>query len=269
MSTQQTAIATLKNELPNFTELVRVANPNVKHLEAVVLTEIANLETMSISKQELLQCDIRSIDSAIRFVLKNNLTLDPNAGLVYTKTRNVKVGQAWAKVIEVQPTCEGLLSIAYQCGKILDHDRPEVTKDANGKVIGVSFRYLKPSFGQPRWVEITFDESDFKKWRSASHKENGRGKEDGNTKDYSNPNYSSFNGGIDPEFARAKAIRHSLKKLGTNPNERFAAPVSKPMERTVDVSMDMEASQEEFSEHEEIASVPVQIFDDVKIPSEL
>jgi len=290
MQTATTALDVLRNERPTLQAITSFNYGEGRDVSSIVLNEISYLEGMAVGKPEILLCEPQSIMMAMKYVLKNNLSLDPNSGLVYTKTRNlalVKDQQGnvtkWGKVLEVQPTCEGLLSIAYQCGKILDHERPTVKKDAAGKVIEVSFKYLRPSFGAPRWVEITFDESDFKRWQTKSHAENSRGKNDSASKDYSNPNYRSFNGGIDPEFARAKAIRHSLKKLGTNPNERLSIAIKPAIAQTVDPTADMAATGEdlptpEYHEFEEApaptnaappTAVNVTTFEEFKIPSGL
>lgn len=261
MSNQSNALEVLKTAQPTLVAITAFNYGEEKDVTSIVANEISYLEGMAITKPELYQCDPRSIVMAMKYVLKNNLSFDPNAGLVYTKTRNVPLAKdaqgnvtQWGKVIETQPTCEGLLSIAYQCGKILDHERPEVKKDAAGKVIEVTFKYLRPSFGQPRWVEVSFDESDFHRWRNKSHAENGRGKNDASSKDYSNINYRNFNNGIDPEFARAKAIRHALKKLGTNPNERLSVNVKPSISNTIDLHTDIEATEEEISDVEVITN---------------
>lgn len=288
MQTQTTALDVLRNERPTLQAITSFNYGEGKDVSSIVLNEISYLEGMAVGKPEILLCELQSIMMAMKYVLKNNLSLDPNSGLVYTKTRNLALqkdqqGQVtkWGKVLEVQPTCEGLLSIAYQCGKILDHERPTVKKDAAGKVIEVSFKYLRPSHGSPRWVEITFDESDFKRWQTKSHAENSRGKQDAASKDYSNPNYRSFNGGIDPEFARAKAIRHSLKKLGTNPNERLSIAIKPAIVQTVDPTADIAATTEdlptpEYHEFEETTAptnaappttVNVTTFEKFEIPS--
>jgi len=256
-SQQTTALDVLRNDRPTLQAITAFNYGDGKDVSSIVLNEISYLEGMAITKPEILLCEPQSITMAMKYVLKNNLSLDPNSGLVYTKTRNVAMvkdasGQVtkWGKVLEVQPTCEGLLSIAYQCGKILDHERPTVKKDAAGKVIEVSFKYLRPSFGAPRWVEITFDESDFKRWQNKSHTENSRGKQDAANKDYSNPNYRSFNAGIDPEFARAKSIRHALKKLGTNPNERLSISIKPAIAQTVEPGADIAATTEDLPQPE-------------------
>lgn len=247
MQTQPTALEVLRKEQPTLQAITMFNYGADKDVSSIVLNEISFLEGMSLQKPEILACEPISIVMAMKYVLKNNLTMDPNAGLVYTKTRNFKKQDAtWGKVLEIQPTCEGLLSIAYQCGKILDHERPSVKKNDTGKVIEVTFKYMRPSPAGPRWVETTFDESDFRRWQSKSHQENSRGKEDATTKDYSNPNYRNFNGGIDPEFARAKSIRHSLKKLGTNPNERLMVNIKPAIAQTVEPTADIAATTEDI-----------------------
>jgi hypothetical protein len=238
MSTEQEVPKTKKETF----ELIKASLPEVKQLIKLNAREGADIETMALQefeyfrqqaqfKPEFLECLPATIIMAIKSVIRKNLSLDPSAGLVYIKTRNMKVtaqdgSEKWVKALEIQESANGLLSIARQCGRVLDFVRPKVKKDDTGKVIEVSFRYMVPSYNEhgkasTRWEEVDFDESDFLRWRKASHNENGRKKSDANadTMNYANPNYTSWKGGLDPEFARAKAVRHGLKKLGTNTNE--------------------------------------------------
>ncbi len=223
MSTEVKPLELLKTAVPELKAILALNAKEGVDVETIALQELEHLRMAAITKPDILDCLPATVVMAVKAVLKQNLTLDPYAGLVYIKTRNVKIKNAqgqdeWKKALEIQPSCNGLLSINYQCGKIIDHKNPEVKKDDAGKVIEVSFEYQVAS---GRWEKRTFDESDFTRWQLASHKENGRNKQDAKieTMNYANPNYTNWKGGIDPEFARAKAIRHSLKKLGTNPNE--------------------------------------------------
>lgn len=253
MNAQSTALQVLQNEKPTLEAITLFNYGPSQDVSSIIQNEISFLQAMALTKPDILECEPISVLMNMKYVLKNNLSLDPNAGLVYTKTRNFKKPDGtWGKVLETQPTCEGLISIAYQCGKILDHERPTVKKNNDGKVIEVTFRYMRPSPTGPRWVDISFDESDFKRWRTKSHQDSSRNKPDAAEKDYSNPNYSNFNGGIDPEFARAKSIRHALKKLGTNANERLMVNIKPAINHTVDVKVDIQASADD-STHEEKA----------------
>ena len=285
MTNSVNAIQLLKKEQTTLNAITLFNYGTDKDVSSIVLNEISVLESMSLAKPEILQCESSSVVQATKYILKNNLSFDPLAGLVYVKTRNVAVekdqaGKAtkWAKVLEVQPTCEGKLSIAYQCGKILDHERPVVKKDEKGRVIEVTFKYLKPSITGHRWVETTFDESDFKRRQTASHKENSRGKNDAAQRSYANPNYTSFNGGIDPEFARAKSIIHGLKKMGTNANERLNVNVKPAISHTINQEVDMSATGEVFTDDaaneyyafEELPptnTVHVEMHKEIEIPS--
>jgi hypothetical protein len=248
MNTESTALQVLQAEKATLQAITLFNYGPNQDVASIIQNEISFLEGMALTKPDILACEPISILMNMKYVLKNNLSLDPNAGLVYTKTRNFKKQDGnWGKVLEVQPTCEGLISIAYQCGKILDHERPSVKKNEAGKVIEVTFRYMRPSPTGPRWVDISFDESDFKRWRSKSHQENSRNKPDATQVDYSNPNYSNFNGGIDPEFARAKSIRHALKKLGTNANERIMVHIKPNIQNTISKDVDMGATAEDIT----------------------
>jgi hypothetical protein len=266
MSTELKPIELLKAELPQLEAVLRLNAADGVDVKTLALQELEHIRMHCISKPEILDCLPATIVMAVKTVLKQNLSLDPNAGLVYVKTRNVKVkdnnGQmVTKKALEIMPSANGIISINRQCGRILDMKNPVVTKDATGKVIAVSVEILLPSTPEPRWEKREFDESDFYRWRRASHKENGRYKDDFGTAaateslKYANENYTNWKGGIDPEFARAKAVRHGLKKLGTNPNEgKFKSIIAHPIEVIVDAEKDNAAGSEEANYAEVVES---------------
>lgn len=259
------ALILLKENTAAIQGIIALTN---KGTDTAVLAqqEIAYLEAISLTKPAIKDCVPISVLLAVKNVLKQNLTLDPYAGLVYIKTRNINTGTQgapkWEKVLEIQPSANGLISIARQCGRILDIKRPQITKDEKtGKVTGCSVEILLPSTPEPRWEKFEFDEDDIYRWQRASHTENSRGKQDAdvNTFNYANPNYTNFKGGVDPEFARAKAIRHSLKKLGTNQNEVKAGTLiiepKKEHYNIIDKEKDIAASEDDkggFTQYEEV-----------------
>lgn len=252
MSTQNNGLAVLEKERPTLIALVGMNLPAGVNPEALVIQELEYLKQLSFNNADIATCVPETIVYAVKSVLKNNLTLDPMAGLVYVKTRNVKVGDVWRKALEITPSCNGLLSISYQCGKIIDHKNPVVIKDAAGKVTGVEFELQRAN---GRWEKFSFDESDFNRWAIASHKENGRKKDDAKLEklNYANAHYTSWKGGLDPEFARAKAIRHSLKKLGTNANEKYATKIQPTVKTiSIDPSIDNESSSDDYTHAEVI-----------------
>lgn len=249
--TEQRPMELLKSAAPELEALMSLnAKPGID-VKTLVLQELEYLRMHAITKPEIMECMPQTVLMAIKSVIKKNLTLDQSAGLVYVKTRNVKTknaqgGDVWLKALEIIDSCNGILSINYQCGKIIDHKIPTIKKDDTGKVLTVQFEYQVAS---GRWETREFDDSDFYRWRRASHKENGRNKQDANLEslNYANENYTNWKGGIDPEFARAKAIRHALKKLGTNPNEgKFVSIVIPEQKRVViEESKDNESSTDE------------------------
>lgn len=219
---KQTITDIIKPELPTLTAILSLSNDkDAATINTIALQELSYLEQHVLDKPDIINCHPQSIILAVKNALRKNLTLDPSAGLIYIKTRKKEINGQWVLVLDAQETANGLLSYNRQFGRLLDYTNPKISKDASGKVIGVSMRILKPSFPQPRWEDFEYDESDFRRWAIASHKERGRNKNDANlqTLNYANILYRSWQSGIDPEFARAKCIRHSLKKLGTNPNE--------------------------------------------------
>lgn len=256
MSLPKTITDLIKPELPTLTAILSLnSDKDSVTLNTLALQELGYLEEHVFNKPDIMQCHPQSILLAVKNVMRKNLTLDPSAGLVYIKTRKKEVGNQWILVLEAQETANGLLSYNRQFGRILDFSNPKITKDASGKVIGVSMRILKPSYPEPRWEEFEYDESDFKRWATASHKERGRNKADANLQalNYANHLYRSWQGGIDPEFARAKCIRHSVKKLGTNPNE-IAMPVTNVQIKTIDPAIAAAEANDEFVQHEELDS---------------
>lgn len=249
----------IKPELPNLMAILSLNNDvGNNNIETIALQELSYLEQHAIAKPEILNCHPLSIITAVRTTLRKNLSLDPSAGLVYVKTRRIQVNNAWVDALEVQDTANGRLSYYRQLGRILDFTRPKVQKNEKGRVIGVTMQLLLPSPLGPRWEEYEFDESDFKRWATASHKERGRNKQDADaTKlNYANQLYRSHEGGIDPEFARAKCINHSLKKLGANPNETIKLIHVPANETTViDAATAAAAAADESAEfawHEEV-----------------
>lgn len=254
-----------KAELPQLKAIIGLNTSKGTDVETLALQELEYLQQVALTKPEIYECEPITIIMAIKKTLKQNLSLDPDAGLTYIKTRNFKAkdekGQdVWKKALEITPSANGIISINRQCGRILDIERPEVIKDDKGKVTGVKVKYLVPSYNEEgkrafKWRTVEFDESDFNRWKAASHKENGRGKQDADIQklNYANANYTSFKGGPDPEFVRAKAIRHGLKKLGTNQNETRSVNIDMtPVKNIVDLSADEQVVSDEYISHEDV-----------------
>lgn len=226
---QQTGLTLLQENKPTLAQLILVSMPKGSTIEEatnVAIKEISNYEMLLSMKPELKVCNPRSVLHAVKQCISDGLTLNQSAGLVYLLPTKVKVGQNgnqdvydWA--LSYDPTANGRLSIAYQSGSILDHKRPTFTFDESGKVDTVTFEFLVPSYKEPRWEIVTFGKMHFEKWMNASAKKN---------KGSANMNYTSWRGGIDPEFAATKAIRHGLAKRGTNLNgKRYQMPEGKYM----------------------------------------
>lgn len=212
-------LSILTENKPTLTQLILINMPKgstLQDAERVAIREITNFEMVMSLKPELAKCDPQSILLAVKQCITDNLTLAPHAGLVYLYPGKIRVGTDGAnapiykEVLMYDPTAEGRLSIARQAGTILDHKRPICTYDHEGQVETVTVEFLVPSYQRPRWESITFNKSHFEKWRQKSAAKFG-----GNA----NPNYTSWKKGIDPEFAGSKAIKHALKKRGTNANE--------------------------------------------------
>lgn len=215
----ETGLTLLDKEKKTIDQLVLVNMPSGSTLEdaqLIALKEISNCQMLASQRPDLLKCTPQSFLLAVKQCICDGLTLAPSAGLVYLVPSLVKVGQNGSQdikewVVSYDPTANGRLSMAFQSGSILDVKRPTFTFDSEGKLDTVSVEFLVPSFPEPRWEVIVFGKVHFKKWMDASAKKN---------KGAANANYTSWNGGIDPEFASTKAIRHGLSKRGTNLNNK-------------------------------------------------
>lgn len=213
---ENNSLQILENNLPTLATLALSHMPGKTKEEAeqVAMREIANYAMLEQMNSSLKPCTNLSKLLLVKQVINDNLSLSQSAGLVYTVPSRVKVGQngnqdVYEWVVTYDPTANGRLSIAYQAGTILDHKRPEIKFDGNGKVESVTWEYLLNVRPSGRWESVTFNQTNFEKWQRASAAKN---------KGTANGNYTNWNGGIDPEFAGTKAIRHGLKKLGTNIN---------------------------------------------------
>lgn len=222
METNNTSLvlADLNNNIQTLAKIALINlpdNTSIEKAERIVMKEIVNFEMVCVLRPELANLDKQSIMIAVKQCIADNLTLSPNAGLVYLYPGKVCIGQnpktnakEYKDILVYEPSPEGRISIARQAGVILDHKRPFVEFDSTGKVCAVTFEFFLNALPKPRWEIVKFDTNDFERWKQKSAAKNN-----GNA----NANYTSYKGGIDPEFARAKAIKHGMKKRGTNINE--------------------------------------------------
>lgn len=285
MSNETGLMAKLTEQVPTFKQLALINGIAPEKAEAIVIQEVEFIRESALANPDIMKCAPQTVLFVVKRAIKNNLTLDPQAGLMYLKTRNVNLSTdqnnpQWVKVLEAQETCNGILSKCRMTGRIIDHKLPQVEFNDAGKCVGVTFEFQLPN---GRWETAKFTEYDFERWKTASHKERARGykavapltpeqiakgwvqkeqKEAPNkeTLNYANELYNSWRGGIDPEMAKAKAIRHGLKKLGTNPNENKASAIqSAPMQLLPQLTAEVEAKEviEELAENATSAQVLV------------
>src|SRR6478735_6782378 len=141
MSQQNTITSIIKPELPTLMAILSLTNSQ-GNVETIALQELSYLEEHAFKNpwiMDVLQNAPQSIVFALKNVLRKNLSLDPNAGLIYLKKRSQKVNQngveKWITVLEAQETANGLLSYNRQIGTIYDYTNPKVAKNEKGRVI--------------------------------------------------------------------------------------------------------------------------------------
>jgi hypothetical protein len=250
-----TSLEIINSAKPEFQALIAINHPTMSKeaIQGMILNEISHYANIVSVKPDLNKCTKESVIAAIKQAIRKNLTLDPTAGLMYLTPRSVNVGnqqnKQWITVLEAKETVNGLISVALQSGAILDYSEPKIEYDGpnvlTAKVTKVSMQIQKPSGA---WEVREFNEINFKKWMTASHRQGSRGKDDASTRNYANPLYFSQNGGIDQEFAKSKCIRHSLTRLGINMNNITANRIvvdAKPI-------IQVEVANQEVIEHAEV-----------------
>jgi hypothetical protein len=249
--TMKNSLEILEQNLPTLSALALSHMPGKTKEEAehVAMREIANYAMLEQMNSALAPCTQLSKLLLVKQVINDNLSLSQSAGLVYVVPSKVKTGitngvDTYDWIVTYDPTSNGRLSIAYQAGTILDHKRPEIKFDDEGIVESVTWEYLLNARPSGRWEKVVFDRTNFLKWQRASAAKN---------KGNANANYTNWNGGIDPEFAGTKSIRHGLKKLGTNINAPKAFLPNPNIKFEPIESVMKEAKDElEITEHEEI-----------------
>ena len=225
MSQNLELIKSQKNELVG---LMRLAIPNMSVEQATIaaMQELSHLDYISIFKPEILECHPQTIAHAVRNSVKNGLSLDPDAGMVYITTRNNKVGGGVIKSLEVQPSVNGMIYQQKLAGNIADIES-SVEYDDVGYVVSVTITLIKIVGSDRKRETFKFTNNDFKQWEFYSHRQNAYGKSTANqnTLDCANANYSNYypdkpnkphnyldKGGINPGFAITKCIRHAIRR---------------------------------------------------------
>ena len=198
-------IINTEKHLPGLSRIIQITVPGIDQDTAreLALSELENLYVLSIEKPEILECIPETIIAAIKQTMIKGLSLDPGLKLIYVKTRYLN----GKKKLEIQETVNGLIWLAQQCGALRSFKKPVVTYDESGRVDVVTFERNNET--------LTFGKGFYERLRKYSEKQN-KGK--------ANALYTSFNGWIDPEFAKTKAIRHGLKNIGINPLRRVSKP---------------------------------------------
>ena len=236
---------------------------------AIVENEMENLEYLAMLNPALTKCELPSVRMAFKRTIMQGLSFDPDAGLVYTTTRNVKVKnvdgtEKTILVMEAKPTVNGMVSICMRAGSLKEVVKCKANFDEKGYVKDVVV-ILRPVDASDIAVVVTL--ADFKKRELASHNQN-TGTKGGNFQTLNNANklYSSYypenpgqahtyekKGGIDPAFAETKALKIAIKKarLDMNVNGPKRVSTEIPYVKVVDEKLD---EQEDFDYSEEIPS---------------
>lgn len=269
METKETALSLLEQNKEKLQLIARAFNPGMSQDDAIlkVIREVTHVEQLMLVRPDLKGCTKESMFYAVQQCISDGLTLSPTSNLAQLVPGKIKTGQNGSQdiyewLVTYKPTANGYISRARKVRRILDHKKPEITYNEAGQVETVTFLYLVPSPGKNRWESVVFGPTQFNRLRGYSHRKNSRGKQDANaeTMNYANALYTSYKGGIDPEFAASKTIIHGLGKLGVNMDEIVTAsnqneniPIPKPdsVERNNGVIEPLK-SESEYHEFEEI-----------------
>lgn len=247
----------IAKEVPSLIKVAKVVFPkwDDEQAENYVVSELSFLRERIENDYGLAECTTESLVQCFKKAMRDNVSLNKSANLVYIQPQGLKKNGQWTKVATYSLTAEGKISVVRQSGMLIDITRPKLFKNAEGKVIGGEIELLKPSYPKPRWECIDFDESDINRWKRSSHLQKAKTDEEKADKSFSKANalyFTGVAGGIDSEFMRAKIIKHALAKgLGTNVNESVAKNQNTPVLDVVDSDIDEEDSRDKLpSAHE-------------------
>jgi len=230
-----------------------VLGKTVTDIEGVVESEMTYLEQRVGLSPALLECSPKSLLMCIRHAIRDNVSLDETAGLVYLYPQSIKAADGkYHKVATYELSPNGRLSLARQTGNILDHKQPKLIRDKSGKVTGGSIEFLKPSLPTPRWEKFEFDEFEIARWAKFSSVKNGKWDNNLRKKVPGKPNALYTNGtggGIDEGFMKAKILKHALKNMGTNVSEVRGKELI-PLPDTYEAPLTVEENQKTKPENE-------------------
>lgn len=262
MQNNQLSVTNILNPIvPTLTHLMMgKVGGNREYIEARVHQEIENLNYLCLSNPVIAECIPETIKYAIRKVITQGLSFDPDAGLVHITTRNMTIKgpdgkDVIHKKLEVTNTVNGDYSLYKMSKALIGINSPTVTYDEKGYVQSVLIELIVPNgTGGARIMPFTFDAGYFKTLEKYSHKQNSFGKKSNEvnnaTLNWANQNYSNYypenpaknhsyddKGGINPGFAITKALKHAFRraKLDKNP---YSVSFDVQHEKIVDPSLD-------------------------------
>jgi hypothetical protein len=229
--------------------------------KAVVETEIAMLEIAMLENEKIAACTDLSKVMALNFALKNGLSLDPTAGLIYLIPRKKLVKDShnrdvWIDHLHAEPSVKALVSQAYRCGKLVDIISQEVKYDDKGRVASVHTSIQTP-YGRKDYIHNGIQ---FRRWAAFSHKNNSRNPRsdkpvDDSKLNYANPLYFSQNGSIDESFAKTKALKNIILGMRINIYDLI---LNSPKDKIIEVPHQLvEVDQKEAVE--EVAPVQTEL----------
>lgn len=260
----ETMLEVLRPQLPTLANLMSknlALNTPQEQLLAIVEQEIENLNYVAMFNPKILECNKETIKYAMRKVIMQNLSFDPDLGLIYLTTRQADIDGRKQTVLEAKPTVNGEISILRQAGVLTRVNPPIVQYDDKGYVIHVHVELIVPQYDtrgnivRQDILPFNFGINDFRNWQRYSHMQNRRGKDAGQvnntTMNWANENYYNYYpenpgqpatpdkpGGIQPGFAITKAFRHAMRqaKLDNNPYAKRVLGISH--EKYVDPAYD-------------------------------
>src|SRR5690554_6902420 len=98
----------VKAELPAYEALISLSRQQGVDVHSIALQELSYLQQLAQTNQFILQCEPGSIIAALKGMMRENLTLAPEAGLTYVTSRNANIGtnekKVWVKILEIKPS---------------------------------------------------------------------------------------------------------------------------------------------------------------------
>lgn len=214
---QNYAVLKKENGFDAFAKLFELAGSEPEQAKSLAEKECYHLAQLMSDNEDLAKMPPGALVMELRKIPLQGVSLDPSLKLAYLIVDDKNKGKCHLEVTgrgkAVQAIAQNILKdvdvqVMFEGDELVrENGQFSVFPDMkeNAKVKG---GIITLTFKDGKIKQEVYNESHIKSWMARSTK-----RFFGKT----NPNYTSFNGGIEPGFMQSKMLKHKLDRIGINP----------------------------------------------------